>query len=70
VSERFASTSDEDRRHQALALTAKGRAIVPRLADKNDAQFFGPLAVAERQRLEQVTHEIVCRHGLKSVPVE
>jgi DNA-binding MarR family transcriptional regulator len=65
--------SDEDRRYQALALTAKGRGIVPRLAalgDKNDAEFFGHLAVAERRRLERVMRDIVCRHGLKSVPVE
>jgi DNA-binding MarR family transcriptional regulator len=67
------TTSDEDRRYQALALTAKGRAIVPKLAalaDRNDAEFFGHLAAAERQRIERVMRVIVRRHGLKSVPVE
>jgi DNA-binding MarR family transcriptional regulator len=65
--------SDEDRRYQALALTAKGRAIVPRLAalaDENDAEFFGHLATGDRQRIERVMREIVSRHGLRSVPVE
>lgn len=67
------AASDEDRRYQALALTAKGRAIVPKLAvlaDENDAEFFGHLAAAERRRIEKVMREIVHRHGLKSVPVE
>lgn len=65
--------SDEDRRYQALALTAKGRALVPKLsalADRNDAEFFGHLSAAERQSIEQAMREIVHRHGLKSVPVE
>jgi DNA-binding MarR family transcriptional regulator len=64
---------DEDRRYQALALTAKGRATVPKLAalaDQNDAEFFGHLSAAERQRIERAMREIVHRHGLKSVPVE
>lgn len=65
--------SDEDRRYQALALTARGRALVPRLAalaDQNDAAFFGHLKLAERQRLERAMRDIVRRHGFKSVPVE
>lgn len=67
------TTSDEDRRYQALALTAQGRALVPRLsalADQNDAMFFGHLKPAERQKIENVMREIVRRHGFKSVPVE
>jgi DNA-binding MarR family transcriptional regulator len=67
------TTSDADRRYQALALTAKGRAIVPKLAavaDQNDAEFFGHLKAAEREGIENVMREIVHRHGLKSVPVE
>lgn len=67
------TTSDEDRRYQALALTAKGRALVPKLAalaDQNNSEFFGHLSAAERQSIEKVMREIVHRHGLKSVPVE
>jgi DNA-binding MarR family transcriptional regulator len=67
------TTSDEDRRYQALALTAKGRAMVPKLAalaDQNDADFFGHLKAAERESVKAIMREIVNRHGLKSVPVE
>jgi len=67
------TASDEDRRYQALALTPKGRAIVPKLAaiaDQNDAEFFGHLKAAERENIKTAMREIVHRHGLKSVPVE
>lgn len=67
------TTSDEDRRYQALALTAKGRTIVPKLAalaDQNDAAFFGHLTAAEREKIERAMRDIVHRHGLKSAPVE
>jgi len=67
------TSSDEDRRYQALALTAKGRAMVPKLAalaDQNDAEFFGHLKAAERENVKAIMREIVNRHGLKSVPVE
>jgi DNA-binding MarR family transcriptional regulator len=65
--------SAEDRRYQALTLTAKGRAIVPRLArlaDQNDAEFFGHLKAAEQETIKAAMRDIVRRHGLKSVPVE
>ena len=67
------SVSDEDRRYLAIALTVKGRALVPKLAalaDANDAEFFGHLSSVERRRIEKIMREIVKRHGLKSVPVE
>lgn len=67
------TTSDEDRRYQALALTPKGRAIVPKLAamaDQNDAEFFGHLKAAQRESIKAVMREIVHRYGLKAVPVE
>jgi DNA-binding MarR family transcriptional regulator len=67
------TTSDEDRRYQALALTSRGRAIVPKLAaiaDQNDAEFFGHLKAAERESIITAMREIVRRHGLKGVPVE
>ena len=67
------TASDEDRRYQALALTAKGRALVPKLAalaDRNDAEFFGHLTAAEQETIKAAMRAIVDRHGLKSVPVE
>lgn len=67
------AANENDRRSQTLALTAKGRGLVPRLAslaDENDAAFFGHLDGAEREKIERTMREIVRRHGLKSVPVE
>ena len=65
--------SDEDRRYQALAITAKGRALLPKLAalaDENDTAFFGHLGAAEQERIKSAMREIVRRHGLKAVPVD
>src|SRR5690349_1400157 len=48
------SANQKDRRFQAVTLSAKGRALVPRLAalaDRNDWEFFGHLKAAERQQL-------------------
>ena len=62
-----------DRRQQGLALTAKGRALVPRLArlaDENDAEFFGHLSKSARAELLTVLRELVRHHGLESVPVD
>lgn len=67
------TADDEDRRYQALALTAQGRALVPvlaRLADENDDEFFGDLSAADRKKIESVMRDIVRRRGLKTVPVE
>jgi DNA-binding MarR family transcriptional regulator len=67
------TSSERDRRFQALALTAKGRALVPRLAalaDHNDKEFFGHLKPAERQQIERVMREIVRRHGFSAVPLD
>lgn len=64
---------EEDRRFQTLALTPKGRRLVPELsalADRNDAEFFGHLDAGTRALIEAAMKEIVRRHGLKSVPVE
>lgn len=67
------SSAGEDRRYQKLELTPAGRALVPKLsalADRNDAEFFGHLSGADRQRLEFLLRNIVKRHSLKSIPVE
>jgi len=63
----------DDRRYQAIALTAAGRAIVPKLAalaDRNDAEFFGHLKPAERTAIENAMKNIVSRHALQTIPVE
>ena len=65
------SVSNEDRRYQALTLTAKGRGLVPNLAalaDQNDAEFFGHLHAEERQRIETAMRAVVSHRGLKAVP--
>jgi DNA-binding MarR family transcriptional regulator len=66
-------SSSDDRRYQALALTASGRGLVPRLAalaDRNDEEFFGALSPAVRHTIETALKDIVRRHELKTVPVE
>jgi DNA-binding MarR family transcriptional regulator len=63
----------DDRRYQTLALTAAGRALVPKLAalaDRNDREFFGHLRPAERRALEQTLQALVRHHGLKTIPTE
>jgi DNA-binding MarR family transcriptional regulator len=57
VDDETRTKSDEDRRYQALALTAKGRAMAPKLAalaDQNDAEFFGHLNAAERESVKAI----------------
>jgi DNA-binding MarR family transcriptional regulator len=63
----------DDRRYQAIAITAAGRALVPKLAalaDRNDAEFFGHLKASERSAIESAMKNIVSRHGLQTVPIE
>jgi DNA-binding MarR family transcriptional regulator len=67
------TASRDDLRYQSLALTAAGRALVPRLAalaDRNDGEFFGHLSPAERRAIEDAMKEIVRRKALKTIPVE
>jgi DNA-binding MarR family transcriptional regulator len=62
-----------DRRYQVLRLTAEGRGLVPKLAalaDSNDAEFFGHMKPAERNRLADAMKDIVRRRGLKAIPTE
>lgn len=65
------TSSDSDRRFQSVALTAKGRALVPvlaALADRNDAEFFGHLKPAQRTVIESLMRDMIRRHGLRTVP--
>ncbi len=66
------TTSDGDRRYQSVALTAKGKKLVPllaQLADENDREFFGHMAGDARTDLVQLLKDVVHRHGWKGVPV-
>jgi len=63
----------DDRRYQSIALTAAGRAMVPKLAtlgDENDAEFLAPLTVKERAALMSVMKKLVQAHGLQTIPTE
>jgi DNA-binding MarR family transcriptional regulator len=67
------SFSDDDRRFQSLSLTQSGSALVPKLAklaDENDAEFFGHLAPDERELIARIMKDIVRRRSLAAVPVE
>lgn len=62
----------DDARAQTLAITPAGQRLVPELstlADRNDAEFFGHLAPAEREEIERLLKEIIARRGLTAVPV-
>ena len=62
----------DDARAQTLAITPAGQRLIPELstlADRNDAEFFGHLAPAEREEIERLLKEIIARRGLTAVPV-
>ncbi len=62
-----------DGRAQFLTMTAAGQALVPKLAklaDANDAAFFGVLAAAEREALGCLLKKLTDRHALKSVAAD
>jgi DNA-binding MarR family transcriptional regulator len=63
----------DDRRFQDIALTPAGRQLVPRLAviaDENDAEFFAPLSLRERESLIATMKKLVQAHGLWKLPTE
>jgi|SRR6185312_8926735 len=67
------AANPEDARAQTLALTAKGRKLVPELAaaaDTNDSEFFDHLAPKDRAVLLRILKGIVEKRGLQSVPVD
>lgn len=62
-----------DRRYRSARITASGRKLVPRLArlaDANDAEFFGHLDPESRRQLAETLREIVRRHGMKDLPTD
>lgn len=67
------TASENDRRFQSVRLTAQGVRLVPvlaKLADENDAEFFGHLSKEQQAGLVQVLRDMVERHGWKDVPVQ
>ena len=63
----------DDKRAHTLALTNAGHALVPRLAklaDENDAEFFGKLPHEERLRLERVLKTIVSQRDLQNPAIK
>lgn len=67
------SASREDRRTHRLSLSRVGRQKVPvlsKLADRNDAEYFGVLSAEERNALSRVVQALVERHGLANVPFD
>lgn len=63
----------QDGRAQTLALTSRGRALVPELAalaDDNDAEFFRALTAQERRVLRRLLERLVEQNELKIVPVD
>ncbi|MFC5863222.1 MarR family winged helix-turn-helix transcriptional regulator [Acidicapsa dinghuensis] len=63
----------DDRRFQSIALTPKGRRLVPQLAalaDQNDEEFFSPLSARERDALLASMKKLVQAHGLQTMPTE
>jgi DNA-binding MarR family transcriptional regulator len=62
-----------DGRAHTLALTRKGRELVPvlaALADANEREFFGCLAANERARLVALMRRIATANDLRSAPVD
>ena len=65
-------SSTVDRRGQTLTLQASAKRLVPRLAklaDENDAEFFGGLSQNERSQLMKMLRKIAADRELKSTPV-
>jgi DNA-binding MarR family transcriptional regulator len=62
-----------DKRAHSLSLTADGRAKVPilaKLADENDAEYFGLLTTEERETLDRILKSLAERRGLTTTPVD
>jgi DNA-binding MarR family transcriptional regulator len=60
-----------DGRAQTLALTPRGRRLVPELAalaDRNDSDFFGHLTSDERSELERILKRTVAHHRMTVIP--
>jgi len=66
-------TGTGDRRFQVVALSARGRHLVPRLArlaDENDDSYFSHMTADQRDTLISQLEEIVKLHALTRLPVD
>lgn len=62
-----------DRRYQDLELTPAALRLVPalaKLADQNDAEFFGALSGNERKTLTALLKKVAARNRLTHIPIE
>ena len=62
----------EDGRGQMLKLTAKGAALVPKLAalaDRNELEFFSHLSAREKEQLMALLKKTVLALGITTVPL-
>jgi DNA-binding MarR family transcriptional regulator len=62
-----------DRRYQDIKLTHAAIKIVPKLAklaDENDAEFFGVLSKSERKILAVILKKTAALHNLTKMPIE
>jgi DNA-binding MarR family transcriptional regulator len=65
--------SANDGRAQTLALTDRGRGLVPdlaALADRNDAEFFECLTTNEREALRRILKSLAERGHMTAIPIE
>jgi DNA-binding MarR family transcriptional regulator len=65
--------SADDGRAQTLALTDRGKALVPdlaALADRNDAEFFESLTAVERKTLMQLLKNLARRSHMTAFPIK
>lgn len=65
--------SVDDGRAQTLALTDRGRALVPDLAglaDRNDAEFFECLTADERETLGHLLRSLAQRDDMTAIPIK
>lgn len=63
----------DGKRGQSLSLTPAARRLVPRLAklaDRNDAEFFGTLAARERRQLERLLMKIIAERQVTAIPID
>jgi hypothetical protein len=66
-------SSETDARAQVLTLSARGRALVPRLAgpaNDNDCHLFGVLSKAEQITLRRLLTKLVRSHGLRGTALD
>jgi DNA-binding MarR family transcriptional regulator len=64
--------SRKDGRAQTLALTKRGRGLVPQLAalaDRNDAEFFDCLSAHERETLTNLLKTLAARGEMSAIPI-